>query len=336
MLATAATAAAQSSIIGTAVDSLSTRTGEPVPLRNATIVLVSKSRYTTTDSLGRFRFDSVPAGRQSIGLLHEVLDSFDLVLPHLSIEVPKDSVVTVELATPSAATAFLAGCAERLNQAVKKADVVQYLRVRAACNGLARRAEQQAGAEVASGDSTTHGRAAQPVAAVVVRDSMRTLSPMQRDGFEARRKRGLGTFITPEFLAKNNFSTLSDLLHTTPVIHVEYGTAGFPYIYLHGNKEGYCVPTFFIDGLVFDPPRANPALRPPAATGTTSTTRVNTTNAGNAQAAAALANAYADLSALAPPHLIKAVEIYASPGTAPSHYDRSSMTGCGSVVIWTR
>jgi hypothetical protein len=52
-------AAAQGSIAGTVYDSLSTH----APLANATVVLVERSRYATTDARGRFRIDSVPDGR---------------------------------------------------------------------------------------------------------------------------------------------------------------------------------------------------------------------------------------------------------------------------------
>ena len=56
-------AGAQGSIAGTMYDSLSTH----APLANATVVLVERSRYATTDSRGRFQIDSVPDGHYTLG-----------------------------------------------------------------------------------------------------------------------------------------------------------------------------------------------------------------------------------------------------------------------------
>jgi hypothetical protein len=92
---------AQGRISGTVFDSLSSR----APLANATVVLVERSRYATTDADGRFIIDSVPPGKYTIGFSHPMLDSLDLSLPPRSIEVGTTSV-NVLLATPSAATAY--------------------------------------------------------------------------------------------------------------------------------------------------------------------------------------------------------------------------------------
>ncbi|MHB1068891.1 MAG: carboxypeptidase-like regulatory domain-containing protein [Gemmatimonadaceae bacterium] len=131
---TAAPAAGQSSVVGTVFDSLNTHR----PLSNAVVVLVERSRYATTDSMGRFRFDNVPAGRYRLGILHAVLDSFDLAAPPRPIDVADSGTTVVELATPSAESAYLHGCAIRLSEVANKADVVAYLRISTACAKLAR------------------------------------------------------------------------------------------------------------------------------------------------------------------------------------------------------
>lgn len=102
----AVNAAAQGSITGTVYDSLTTRG----PLANATVVLVERSRYATTDARGRFRIDSVPDGRYTLGLTHPVLDALDLVLPLVPAEVSGGRRANVVLATPSMLTAYARIC----------------------------------------------------------------------------------------------------------------------------------------------------------------------------------------------------------------------------------
>lgn len=97
---------AQGTISGTAYDSLRTR----APLANATVVLVERSRYVTTDARGHFQIDSVPDGHYTLGLLHAVLDSFDLQLPAVPIDVAEGRSAAVSLSTPSQATVYARIC----------------------------------------------------------------------------------------------------------------------------------------------------------------------------------------------------------------------------------
>ncbi len=99
-------ALAQGSVAGTVFDSLRTRG----PLADATIVLVERSRYATTDARGRFAFDSVPDGHYTIGFMHPVLDSLDLEAPVVAINVAGGLATLVALATPSPATAYARIC----------------------------------------------------------------------------------------------------------------------------------------------------------------------------------------------------------------------------------
>ncbi len=289
-------------------------------MRHATVVLIERARYAATDTLGRFRFDSVPAGRYSLALLHPVLDSFDLSVPAVAVDVASNRETFVTLATPSAQTAFEAGCAVRLAQASQASDVVAYLRIPGACARLLRRAEEDASVMPDPGGAggSIHGQA-QPLRAVVVSERARSMSPMALHGFEDRRRLGFGTFLTPEFLKKNQFSSLAEVLHSTPAVKLEYGTGGQPVVYLRGTSGSYCAPTFFIDNMEFD------------------MTNQPSVMSGQRDAKfTALGRAFSDLNAMAPAHTIKGVEIYDSPGETPAQYDRSSSTGCGSVVIWTR
>ncbi|HVT38977.1 MAG TPA: carboxypeptidase-like regulatory domain-containing protein [Gemmatimonadaceae bacterium] len=91
------TADAQATIVGTVFDSL--RMG--APFKRATIVIPQLSRYVTSDDEGRFRIDSVPAGRYSITFLHPILDSLDVSAEVLPITIPAKGIVIARLATPS-------------------------------------------------------------------------------------------------------------------------------------------------------------------------------------------------------------------------------------------
>jgi hypothetical protein len=99
-------AGAQGSIAGTVYDSLSTH----APLANATVVLVERSRYATTDARGHFQIDSVPDGHYTIGIMHPVLDSLDLTAPVVAVDVAGGRRTTVALFTPGPAAAYARIC----------------------------------------------------------------------------------------------------------------------------------------------------------------------------------------------------------------------------------
>ncbi|MFI5246061.1 MAG: carboxypeptidase regulatory-like domain-containing protein, partial [Gemmatimonadales bacterium] len=80
------------------------------PLADATVVLVERSRYATTDAQGRFRMDSVPDGHYTISFMHPVLDSLDLQAPVVAIDVSGGLPALVALATPGPATAYARIC----------------------------------------------------------------------------------------------------------------------------------------------------------------------------------------------------------------------------------
>jgi hypothetical protein len=99
-------AGAQGSIAGTVYDSLSTH----APLANATIVLVERNKYATSDARGHFRMDSVPDGHYTLGVMHPILDSLDLTAPLVAVDVSGGREATVTLTTPSARTALARMC----------------------------------------------------------------------------------------------------------------------------------------------------------------------------------------------------------------------------------
>jgi hypothetical protein len=309
-------AASQTVIVGTVYDSLSVHG----PLPRALIVLVGRSRFVEADSLGRFRIEDLAPGRYTLGLLHPVLDSFDLSAPLRVVVVDSTPETTITLATPSAVTAYLEGCAARLAEVARREDVLAYLKISAACARLARRASEETAGVMPRDTAVTAARASQALPAVVVRDSVRSLSPLALYGFEDRRRMGLGAFVTPEMMAKQHYESLPALLSTVRGVRVAYGNRGEPAVYLRGMVEPYCVPSIFLDGALFHL-GGGPIGSDPYSL----TTRSRS-----------LSTALRDLHSIVPPWAVKAIEVYSNPGSTPAQFDYTSSTGCGSIVLWTR
>ena len=96
---------------GTVTDSIHAR-----PLAGA-MVLVTRDApeppawfSTTTDDRGRYRLDTLLAGRYSVALSHPILDSLELTLPTRSIEIREGERARVDLALPSGATLRAGAC----------------------------------------------------------------------------------------------------------------------------------------------------------------------------------------------------------------------------------
>lgn len=90
---------------GVAVDSL--RGGL---LRGAALRVTGTHRMGVTDSLGRFRIDSIPAGSHSVELFHDLLDTLGLSVRTEPLEFAADSVVSLVLGIPSGLTIVQAKC----------------------------------------------------------------------------------------------------------------------------------------------------------------------------------------------------------------------------------
>lgn len=220
-------AGAQGSISGSVYDSLSARG----PLANATVVLVERNKYATTDAKGRFKFDSVPDGHYSIGFMHAVLDSFDLQVATVPVEVSGNRPATVQLYTPSRATVAL-----------------MVMRARAAT------------VRAAAKDSATPTLPrAQALAPVAVNEKAPTMSLMERDGWDVRRAQGLGSFITDQDIATHGYSDLASVLQKAKGVQVEFGPqrrseSGIsqPMPFMRGmssTRTGVnCLPNYFLDG----------------------------------------------------------------------------------------
>jgi hypothetical protein len=92
-------------IIGVVVDSLNGRY-----LAGADILFKAGTPAVTTDSVGRFKIDSLPPGMYQVGVFHDMLDTLGTTLLTKPFHVGSDSAVVVLLAIPSAATLVRRSC----------------------------------------------------------------------------------------------------------------------------------------------------------------------------------------------------------------------------------
>ncbi|MCR4339395.1 MAG: carboxypeptidase-like regulatory domain-containing protein [Gemmatimonadaceae bacterium] len=76
----------------------------------ATVSVGNTRRFGVTDSLGRFRIDSIPAGEHQIALLHPTLDTLGVQVVTAPVAFAADSTVSLALAIPSARTVMRAKC----------------------------------------------------------------------------------------------------------------------------------------------------------------------------------------------------------------------------------
>ena len=93
------------SLTGVVLDSLRKR-----PLAGADVLIDGTLLRAVTDSLGKFQFDSIPAGDHRIGFLHPFLDSLSVAVAPLTFAIPLEPGVGVVLAIPSPETLMRAMC----------------------------------------------------------------------------------------------------------------------------------------------------------------------------------------------------------------------------------
>ncbi len=92
-------------VTGVAVDSV--RGGY---LRGATVIVSGTTLSATTDSAGRFRIDSVPAGAHYLEVMHPLLDSLSLTVRSPSRELVSGQAVSFILSVPSPSTIIATKC----------------------------------------------------------------------------------------------------------------------------------------------------------------------------------------------------------------------------------
>jgi len=92
-------------ISGVILDSLNARY-----LAGAEVVVQGANVSRITDSLGKFRVDSLPPGNYQVGVFHPLLDTLGLSLATRPFHLGPDSASYIELAIPSAATIIKRAC----------------------------------------------------------------------------------------------------------------------------------------------------------------------------------------------------------------------------------
>jgi len=100
--------AATAEIRGVVLDSLNGRylSGADVIIQGAKVTVV-------TDSVGRFRIDSLPPGTYQVGVFHPLLDTLGISLSTAPFHVGADSSSLIVLAIPSAPTIIRSACPAR-------------------------------------------------------------------------------------------------------------------------------------------------------------------------------------------------------------------------------
>lgn len=93
-------------VTGVVLDSL----GGGAPLAGAEVRVRGTARVAVTDSAGRFRFDSVPAGRRGVTLAMPGLDSLGIGVAPRWVDVQDGDSLHVVLATPSPVALRAAAC----------------------------------------------------------------------------------------------------------------------------------------------------------------------------------------------------------------------------------
>jgi hypothetical protein len=80
------------------------------PLPNATIWIEGTQRQTRTDLLGRFRFDSLPAGTYRLSFNHPAFDQAGVGAPRWRVDLPAQGLQGVLLATPAPDSRYARAC----------------------------------------------------------------------------------------------------------------------------------------------------------------------------------------------------------------------------------
>jgi hypothetical protein len=125
------------------------------------------------------------------------------------------------------------------------------------------------------------------------------------NGFERRRRTGIGHFFNADEIARKQATVTSDILRNVAGIRMDFGRGAENHIRMRGAL-GDCEPTIFINGLPM----------------TTVLGRAVVTLSAD------------DLDTWVRPKDITALEIYTG-DTVPIEYQQGQ-SGCGSILIWTK
>jgi hypothetical protein len=95
-------------IAGIVLDSLNGRF-----LSGAEVIIEGAKTSLLTDSLGKFRIDSLPPGTYQVGVFHALLDTLGISLASAPFHVGRDSSSFILLSVPSATTIIRSACPRR-------------------------------------------------------------------------------------------------------------------------------------------------------------------------------------------------------------------------------
>lgn len=118
-------------------------------------------------------------------------------------------------------------------------------------------------------------------------------------GFDARQKRGFGSFITRDDIEKRGAIRTTDLFRTIPGVQVNWNGSGYT-VQMSRASTGYCPVQYYIDGSPF------------------------------------LASPDDDMDSIVQPQDIQAIEVYKGATETPAEFQGSGGAACGTIVIWTR
>ncbi len=135
-----------------------------------------------------------------------------------------------------------------------------------------------------------------------IRVTTTRLYTSDENGFEGRKRAGQGRYIDRTQIDKQQPVQASDLLRMIPRVEVMQSAMGFFGKVVAFRKpfsfEGYCRPDLYVDGFLF--------------------------RSGDME-----------IDEIVMPDQIEGIEVYTKPALAPAQFT-NNMSGCGSIVVWTR
>jgi hypothetical protein len=117
-------------------------------------------------------------------------------------------------------------------------------------------------------------------------------------GFEVRKRMGMGRILTAEDLVRRGAIFTSDAFKNLAGVRLERDIYGFRHIYVRSAFGEWCEPSVHIDGLYMWNLNAD------------------------------------DIDGMVTLRYVKGIEVYTQE-TTPAEYQRA-MTGCGTILIWTK
>ena len=119
-----------------------------------------------------------------------------------------------------------------------------------------------------------------------------------RNAFEGRRRAGVGRFVTPQDIERRGVTFVSDIFRTVSGVRVDVDSSGIEKRILMRGAHGLCAPAIYLDG-----------------------SHIDGITAG-------------DIDVWVKPKDIAGIEVYPD-ASAPPQY-QVALSGCGSILIWTK